>query len=138
MRQELIDEELKTWKQAFKGKPGDLIQINRGPYKHWAVCIGENEVVHFGTDSGQSSGSLTNSGTGMVKREKLTNVVGNDDHQVKNLLDNKYKARDPSIIVKEACERVGRVLKYDLVNNNCEHFATDLRYGVAESRQVCI
>ncbi|XP_075303847.1 phospholipase A and acyltransferase 4-like isoform X3 [Odontesthes bonariensis] len=28
-------------------KPGDLIEIFRGTYKHWAVFIGGNEVVHL-------------------------------------------------------------------------------------------
>ena len=73
-----------------------------------------------------------------MKREKLAAVVGHDRFKVNNLLDEEYKARDPSIIVKEACEMVGRELPYNVVSNNCEHFATDLRYGKAESRQVCI
>ncbi|XP_053290676.1 phospholipase A and acyltransferase 4 [Pleuronectes platessa] len=120
----------------FNVKPGDLIEISRWGFKHWAVYTGEDEVVHFSTDSGLSSGSLANSGTGMVKHEKLTDVVSNNRHQVNNLLDYKLRPRDPSIIVKEARAMVGRVLKYDLVNNNCEHFATEMRYGVAESWQV--
>lgn len=28
-------------------KPGDLIQIFRGSYEHWAVYIGRNKVVHL-------------------------------------------------------------------------------------------
>ena len=34
----------------FNGKPGDLIEIFRWGYKHWAVYIGGQEVVHFTTD----------------------------------------------------------------------------------------
>ncbi|XP_062253446.1 phospholipase A and acyltransferase 3-like [Platichthys flesus] len=124
--------------QTFNGKPGDLIEINRGLYQHWAVYIGKNEVVHFTTDGGQSSGSSANLGSssnGIVKRENFTNVVGHHHYQVNNLLDNSRTARDPSIIVMEACEMVGREPKYDLVSYNSEHFATEMRYGEAVSQQ---
>ncbi|XP_053290742.1 uncharacterized protein LOC128450996 [Pleuronectes platessa] len=122
----------------FNGKPGDLIEINRGPYQHWAVYIGENEVVHLVTEGVQSSGSSASlsSSNGKVKREKFNDVVGNHHYQVNNLLDKMFKPRDPSVIVKEACAMVGREPQYDLVTYNSEHFATDLRYGVAESRQI--
>ncbi|XP_060938181.1 phospholipase A and acyltransferase 4-like [Limanda limanda] len=122
----------------FNGKPGDLIQIFCLGYQHWAVYIGENEVVHLDTEGGQSSGSLANSSSsiGNVKRENLTDMVGKRHQHINNLLDDKYNARDPSIIVKEACAMVGRELQYNVVTYNCEHFATEMRYGKAESRQV--
>ncbi|XP_062253444.1 phospholipase A and acyltransferase 3-like [Platichthys flesus] len=126
--------------QTFKGKPGDLIEIFRDePYQHWAVYIGGQMVVHLVPEGGQSSGSSANpssSSRAEVKLEKFADVVGSDRYQVNNLLDDKYKPCDPSIIVKEACERVGREPKYDLVDYNCEHFANEMRYGKAESRQV--
>ncbi|TNN24933.1 Retinoic acid receptor responder protein 3 [Liparis tanakae] len=34
------------------GSPGDLIEISRGGYQHWAVYIGGDEVVHL-TTSGE-------------------------------------------------------------------------------------
>ncbi|XP_053289711.1 uncharacterized protein LOC128450331 [Pleuronectes platessa] len=123
--------------RQFNGEPGDLIEINRGPYQHWAVYIGENEVIHLVTEGVQSSGSSAtlSSSNGKVKCEKFNDVVGNHHYQVNNLLDEEYDARDPSVIVKEACEMVDRVPQYDLVTYNSQHFATDLRYGKAESRQ---
>ncbi|XP_062252492.1 uncharacterized protein LOC133961413 [Platichthys flesus] len=124
--------------RQFKGKPGDLIEIFRGLYQHWAVYIGENEVVNLIPEGGQSSGSpeLPSSSNGNVKREKLAEVVGNDHYQVNNLLDDMFDARDPSVIVKEACEMVGRQLQYNRDTYNCEHFATEMRYGKAKSRQI--
>ncbi|XP_053289709.1 uncharacterized protein LOC128450330 isoform X3 [Pleuronectes platessa] len=128
----------KAKSRQFKGKPGDLIEIFRGHYKHWAIYIGKDEVVHFGTDSSGSSGlfkSLSRS-AGTVKREKLTDVAGNDRYKVNNLLDEEYEARDPSIIVDEACAFVSHKLWYSVVKFNCEHFATEMRYGKALSQQV--
>ncbi|CAB1459020.1 unnamed protein product [Pleuronectes platessa] len=130
----------KAESRQFKGKPGDLIEIFRGSFEHWAIYIGENEMVHLDTEGGDSSGSLESlsSSDGKVKCEKLDDVVGNDRYQVNNLLDDLYDARKPYVIAKEAREMVGRVLSYNVVTYNSEHFLTDLRYGVAESRQVCI
>lgn len=72
----------------------------------------------------------------LVKKDKLSNVVGRDQYKVNNLLDEKYEPRDVYLIVKQAHSLVGRTLPYCLFSSNCEHFVTDLRYGKAESRQV--
>ncbi|XP_060929472.1 phospholipase A and acyltransferase 4-like [Limanda limanda] len=124
--------------QMFNGKPGDLIEIFRGAFQHWAIYIGEYEVIHLVPEGGQSSGLFELlSSRAQVKREKLSDVVGHDRFKVNNLLDEEYKARDPSIIVKEACAMVGCELSYySVVSYNCEHFAIEMRYDKAESRQV--
>ncbi|XP_060938176.1 phospholipase A and acyltransferase 4-like [Limanda limanda] len=117
--------------QTFNGKPGDLIEIRRWGYKHWAVYIGENEVVHLVRDGGRLLSAKAE-----VKREELTNVASIHHLQVNNLLDERYEARDPSVIVKEACEMVGKVLTYGVVTNNSKDFAIDLRYSKATSLQI--
>lgn len=71
-----------------------------------------------------------------VKREELWDVVGTDKWTINNGLDKKYEPRPSHIIVKEARELVGQERPYCLLRNNCEHFANELRYGKAESRQV--
>ncbi|XP_056281975.1 phospholipase A and acyltransferase 4-like [Pseudoliparis swirei] len=119
-------------------KPGDLIEIFRGSFEHWAVYIGGNEVVHF---TGGDSGSLGNTllaltaSVAQVMRDKIWEVIHGDRFQINNLLDDKYEPRERHVIVREACRMVGSVLKYSVVSLNCEHFATKLRYGRPESRQ---
>ncbi|XP_031136275.1 phospholipase A and acyltransferase 4-like [Sander lucioperca] len=122
-------------------KPGDLIEIDRGMYQHWALYIGGMEVVHLTTpnDDSSSSGSslmALDIDVGQVKREKIWEVVGNDNVKVNNLLDYKHQPHESYIIVKEACSMVGLELPYSTFTRNCEHFVTDLRYGKPESRQV--
>lgn len=41
-----------------KPQPGDLIEISRGLYAHWAVYVGDGFVVHFGVP-GKSFTQLT-------------------------------------------------------------------------------
>ncbi|XP_039641337.1 phospholipase A and acyltransferase 4-like [Perca fluviatilis] len=113
-------------------KPRDLIEISRGIYNHWAIYIGGEEVVNFAPPNGDIAWKSPKE---QVKREKIWEVVGNDSFKINNLLDNKYQPRERDIIVKEACSMVGLKMPYSIVKYNCEHFVTELRYGIPESRQ---
>lgn len=72
----------------------------------------------------------------LVKKEELWDVVGTNKWIINNNLDNEYEPRQACVIVREARAQVGRELPYCVFRGNCEHFATNLRYGKAESRQV--
>ncbi|XP_011492377.1 HRAS-like suppressor 3 [Oryzias latipes] len=124
-----------TDKDGKEAKPGDLIEIIRGNYSHWAVYVGNGYVVHFGAPNAQS-GSSTGGVDGIVMKDKLEDVAGKDKWRVNNSLDKKYNPLPPDEIVKKACSLVEVSLKYHLTTYNCEHFATEMRYGKAESRQV--
>ncbi|XP_035265388.1 phospholipase A and acyltransferase 3-like [Anguilla anguilla] len=124
-----------------KPEPGDLIEIFRGTYQHWAVYIGDGFIIHLAppTESAQAGAYSMMSvlcDKAKVKKEELWEVVGTDQYRINNLLDDKYRPRSPSAIVKEAKSWVGQELPYCVFRGNCEHFATELRYGKAESRQV--
>lgn len=122
-------------------KPGDLIEIMRGSYQHWAVYIGHDEVVHM-IPPGDGAGSLgdllslLDSGSAVVRRQTIGEVAGSSGFRVNNLLDESCRPRDPHDIVSDARKMVGRMLPYSLTATNCEHFVTELRYGRSESRQV--
>ncbi|XP_075323223.1 phospholipase A and acyltransferase 3-like [Odontesthes bonariensis] len=73
---------------------------------------------------------------GIVKREKLRDVAGSDPWVINNGLDSDRHPRPPTEIVKDARELVGKRLRYNLVEYNCEHFVKELRYGSAQSTQV--
>uniref|UniRef100_A0A3B3UMV7 LRAT domain-containing protein n=1 Tax=Poecilia latipinna TaxID=48699 RepID=A0A3B3UMV7_9TELE len=123
----------------FKPKPGDLIEIFRVGYKHWAIYIGSGFVVHLVVNGlgSSSSCSLPAPGEmGVVMKEKLEDVVGGDRWRINNYLDKKHKPQQIYTIVKQAVGFIGTRLPYNLVSSNCEHFATDLRYGKSTSLQV--
>ncbi|XP_005952026.2 phospholipase A and acyltransferase 3 [Haplochromis burtoni] len=115
---------------------GDLIEISRENYKHWAVYVGAGFVVHFVNHSGVSSGAAVQAANGIVRKETMWNVVGKDKWKINNSMDRQYEPRPANAIVEDAKALVGKELRYDLVSFNCEHFVTKLRYGVAESWQV--
>ncbi|XP_073342671.1 phospholipase A and acyltransferase 3-like [Pagrus major] len=128
-------------KSDEKPKPGDLIEIFRGLYEHWAVDIGDGWVVHLAPPSdvagaGAKSVMSVAAQRAMVKGQTLSDVVGTDKWKVNKDLDEKYEPHTTDTIVKEALELVGTEQPYDIMTQNCEHFAKKLRYGKAESWQV--
>ncbi|XP_061585708.1 phospholipase A and acyltransferase 3-like [Cololabis saira] len=114
-------------------KPGDLIKISCGDGKHWAVYVGGRNVVHLGPAS-EFPG--LGAGKGVVLKEKLKDVVKKDKWKVNNFLDNEYKPRPAVVIVEKACSLVDTEKQYDLSKYNSQNFATEMRYGKPECRQV--
>ncbi|XP_041669119.1 uncharacterized protein LOC121526534 [Cheilinus undulatus] len=123
-----------TGQREHGAKPGDLIEIFRQHYQHWAVYVGDDEVVHL-TNTGHCSSGISCRSSGQVTRDNIWIVVSSDKFKINNLLDHKHMPRETRVIVKEACDMVGQPVSYSLTTHNCEHFATELRYGKATSRQ---
>uniref|UniRef100_A0A3Q4GFX2 LRAT domain-containing protein n=1 Tax=Neolamprologus brichardi TaxID=32507 RepID=A0A3Q4GFX2_NEOBR len=116
---------------------GDLIEIFRDSYQHWAVYVGDGSVVHLVVPSkSRTHFPQLNSSQGAVREETLRAVVGNDQWQINNSLDSTYRPRPADVIVTEARSWVGRTITYHSIRRNCEHFATEQRYGVSASQQV--
>ncbi|XP_067244870.1 phospholipase A and acyltransferase 3-like [Chanodichthys erythropterus] len=124
-----------------KPEPGDLIEISRGVYQHWAIYVGDGYVIHLAPPSehaqaGAYSMMSVLSDKATVKKEELCEVVGNDKYSIKNLLDEKYEPRPIQDVLRDAHSLLGKELPYNVFTMNCEHFVTELRYGKPESRQV--
>ncbi|KAK3893293.1 hypothetical protein Pcinc_002849 [Petrolisthes cinctipes] len=121
--------------------PGDLIEVYRPGYQHWALYVGDGYVIHLvppcevaGAGIG-SLGSIT-CGRAKILKVALKVVVGGDSYRVNNQLDDKYEPLPVGKIIRAAELQVGRTIPYDLFTNNCEHWVNNMRYGVPESRQV--
>ncbi|XP_042637453.1 phospholipase A and acyltransferase 3-like [Orycteropus afer afer] len=122
-------------------KPGDLIEIFRPFYRHWAIYIGDGYVIHLAPPSeipGAGVASIMSALTerAVVKKELLYDVAGRDKYQVNNKHDAKYPPLPPSKIIQQAEELVGQEVLYKLTSENCEHFVNELRYGIPRSDQV--
>uniref|UniRef100_A0A673G7F5 Retinoic acid receptor responder 3 n=1 Tax=Sinocyclocheilus rhinocerous TaxID=307959 RepID=A0A673G7F5_9TELE len=124
-----------------KPEPGDLIEISRGLYQHWAIYVGEGYVIHLAPPSEHAQAGANRIMSVLheratVKKEQLYEVVGNNDYRINNLLDEKYKPRPVREILQDAHSFVGKERTYSVFTKNCEHFVTELRYGKPQSRQV--
>ncbi|KAK4320383.1 hypothetical protein Pmani_008734 [Petrolisthes manimaculis] len=121
--------------------PGDLIEVYRSGYQHWALYVGNGHVIHLappcevaGAGIG-SLGSITCDGA-TIQKVELKAVVGGDSYRVNNQLDDKYEPLPVGNFIRAAELQVGRTIPYHLFTNNCEHWVNNMRYGVPESRQI--
>ncbi|XP_022447400.1 HRAS-like suppressor 3 [Monodon monoceros] len=122
-------------------QPGDLIEIFRPFYRHWAVYVGDGYVIHLAPPSeiagaGMASVMSALTDKAIVKKDRLCDVAGRDRYQVNNKHDDKYSPLPPNKIVQQAEELVGQEVLYKLTSENCEHFVNELRYGIPRSDQV--
>ncbi|NWH91896.1 HRSL1 enzyme, partial [Aegithalos caudatus] len=120
-------------------QPGDLIEIDRPLYQHWALYVGDGYVIHV-TDEGASSLSLSSSSISAtrakVKKQLLKTVAQNDKWRVNNKYDRSRTPLPVKEIIRRAEQWIGREVLYDVLSSNCEHFVTELRYGEGVSDQV--
>lgn len=107
---------------------GDHLKVKRyGLYEHHGIDLGDGRVVHFGEPGKDAS----------LKPIRLT---GLDEFRgsgacIKVVPYAPGKALDPEESVRLALAGVDQK-GYNLVFNNCEHFATFCKTGRKNSRQV--
>jgi hypothetical protein len=110
---------------------GDLIEIKRTLYDHWAVYVGDGEVIHL-CDMGDCKAT--------IKRHLLKDVCGESLCRINNLesaaLKRGLKPRCVDTILKDAFKMLNEKIDYHLITNNCEHFATGCRFGSRFSEQA--
>ncbi|XP_050613293.1 phospholipase A and acyltransferase 4 [Macaca thibetana thibetana] len=122
-------------------KPGDLIEIFRLGYEHWALYIGDGYVIHLAPPDGYPAASSSSAfsvpgGIAVVKQELLKDVLEGCNYRVNNSLDRRFEPLPVGVIISSAKELVGQKMKYSIVSRNCEHFVTKLRYGRSHCQQV--
>ncbi|GMT15670.1 hypothetical protein PFISCL1PPCAC_6967, partial [Pristionchus fissidentatus] len=135
---------------------GDLLEFKRFVqlgklkkrfYTHWGVCVGEHEnkpmVAHmFIIEEGGVQETITSAFIAVtgdlesaeVRLDALDDVC-TDLCRINNLDDRKYTKLDTQMIFKRAIDMLGQH-NYNLIYNNCEHFAKWCRYDKHTSNQV--
>ncbi|XP_034492785.2 phospholipase A and acyltransferase 5 [Marmota flaviventris] len=137
------EREGKLIKQAVEVKPrprpGDLIEIFRIGYEHWAIYVEDDYVVHLAPPSEEFEvGSITSvfSNRAVVKYSRLQNVLHGCSWKINNKLDGTYLPLPVDKIIQRTKNMINKIVQYSLIEGNCEHFVNDLRYGVHRSQQV--
>ena len=114
---------------------GDIIRVKRSKgYYHFGIASSKNTVIHF---TGDNTDSVLNSKGVMVRETSLERFLRKDDLEVMFPYDSDFP-RD--IVVVRARDYLGKKVvlggTYNLVSNNCEHFARFCYYDEHESKQV--
>nr|XP_035130716.2 phospholipase A and acyltransferase 1 isoform X4 [Callithrix jacchus] len=120
--------------------PGDLIEVFRPGYQHWALYLGDGYVINIapvdGIPASFTSAKSVFSTKALVKMQLLKDVVGNDTYRINNKYDETYLPLPVEEVIKRSEFVIGQELAYNLFVNNCEHFVTLLRYGEGVSEQA--
>ncbi|CAK7298621.1 Phospholipase A and acyltransferase 1 [Vulpes lagopus] len=128
---------------SYPGNPqqGDLIEVFRSGYQHWALYLGDGYVINIAPLEDGISASFTSaksvfSKKALVKMQLLKDVVGNDSYRINNKYDGTYSPLPVEEVMQRSEMVIGQEVEYDILVNNCEHFVTLLRYGEGVSEQA--
>lgn len=139
-------------------KRGDVIGVSRnGLYEHYGIYLGNEKVIHYCGEGNDFGGRITvhkASFSEFIKESKYCFAVWFDAgrpvrlQQATTFLFNgtsayyenadyrkKYSVFTAEETIRRAKERLGEE-KYNLVTNNCEHFAMWCKTGESVSSQV--
>ncbi|HQO94180.1 MAG TPA: lecithin retinol acyltransferase family protein [Bacilli bacterium] len=121
---------MEKW-QLIDPYPGSHIRTKMGEIYHHGIYIGNDEVVQFGMPSEM----MQDHKKIKVLRSNMKDfLVGFLEVRVYTKKELKEKRSDEEI-VRIALLRVGEG-NYNLLKNNCEHFAYECTFGVKKSDQV--
>ena len=161
---EVMTEKFKRLTRKEFLEPGDVVGVTRkkalGIYEHYAVYIGDGQVVHYSGENFDFNDSVC------IRKDTLKNFLKNDNEYFVLYFDSKisfprkiqvktsfnfndvnpdyrlHLTKDKWTRLYSAQETVERALSrlgeknYNLLLNNCEHFAIWCKTGVQESYQV--
>lgn len=128
----IIEEEPEIW---IKKKPskGDHIRVCRGLYSHHGIYISDNEVIHF---TGREDDSILDWSKPEVISSDLEYFLKGDTLEVKEYTEDELQDLYPVDCIVEYARACLGDKGYDLIFNNCEHFANTCTLGRFRSKQV--
>lgn len=137
-------------------KPGDLIEIDRGPYNHWVMFSnkcdnGTHWCFHVTTidgdfdKKGAMMASVRNVLAG-IKKHRLKDILDDNDSKIpshariNNKIEEAKRKKCAPLSIEKVIEKLEKLkdkpVGYNLTELNCEHYVTEWKYGERWSRQV--
>ena len=117
---------------------GDHIKVKRygGVYAHHGVYIGEQKVVHLTGGIKQGVPAVCGgTGSAYIQVDDLDVFENGSKSTVVNKM-HPNKNKDDMLEVVQS--KLGSEVYYNLILNNCEHFASDISINYPVSKQVRI
>ncbi|XP_076355015.1 phospholipase A and acyltransferase 2-like [Tachypleus tridentatus] len=118
---------------------GDIIEIDRIVYAHWALYVGDGSVVHV---CGPNNEDFVPNDHAVVKIARLEQVAGFNGVRINNKVvpakDRGLKCLLPNQVIKRAFENLNKEVPYNFLSRNCEHYVTEWKYGIGWSDQASV
>ncbi|MDD6134689.1 MAG: lecithin retinol acyltransferase family protein [Selenomonadaceae bacterium] len=126
-------------------KPGDILYVKRTGYRHFGIYAGNQQVIHYYKEKNPlvSDGIISETTLADFQGVSDTIYVLNSttpsgpplfDWIVRRLLGDDIELFSPEETVMRARSKLGE-RGYNLLLNNCEHFALWCKTGIAQSAQ---
>ncbi len=113
-----------------KLNPGDIIYAQDILYRHYGIYEGDGKVIDFSASKGRE----TDAKDACIREKTLDEFAKGRNCAVDDSVPSIFSAKET---VRRARSQIGkRKGEYNLVTNNCEHFARECKSGWAESKQV--
>ena len=122
---------METWKMTDP-VPGDHIRVSTNGYYHHGIYIGNDEVIQFGHpfDMYQDHSLIK------VIKSDIQDFLRGGFLEVRQYSKKELKKKfDNEKVIEIAMSKLGEG-DYNLLYNNCEHFANFCVFGIKESKQV--
>lgn len=112
------------WEKATAQR-GDIVRVALGPIYHYGIFVSEEEVIQFGLPPtlGRDSSTVE------VLSASVTDFLAGGVLEVGTVEEaDGLTRRPPEETVQAAKNRLGE-RGYDILHNNCEHFANECAFG---------
>ena len=122
---------MEQWKM-IEPIPGDHIRVESNGYYHHGIYIGCEEVVQFGLpfDMYQDHSLIK------VIKSPIEDFLKGGFLEVRQYTKKELKSKHKNeLIIEIALSKLGEG-DYNLLYNNCEHFANFCVFGIKESKQI--
>jgi hypothetical protein len=106
---------------------GDVIFTDHVLYRHFGVYAGKNCVIHYAGERGHFGGDIE------VRETSLKDFAKDGEYRIVKFPGANQFSRKET--VRRARSRIGEK-SYNLLFNNCEHFALWCKTGKSKSIQV--
>ena len=112
---------------------GDIIRVSIGNnMHHYGIYVSDSCIIQYG----KASDIFQDSSEVSVFVGTIKEFVGNKYIEVREYsLLEKLKKNSKEKIIKKAKERIGEK-KYNILNNNCEHFVNECVFNKHESLEA--
>jgi hypothetical protein len=111
---------------------GDHIRVSRGLYYHHGIYADDYCVFHFASPSDNEM----NPETARVLYTTLDGFLKGGTLEVREYtFEESNKKRNPKEVIDAAIKSIGEG-GYNVISNNCEHFANRCIFGESKSEQV--
>ncbi|XP_029684787.1 phospholipase A and acyltransferase 1 isoform X3 [Takifugu rubripes] len=111
-------------KQQQNTTPGDLIEIFRPAYQHWALYLGDGYIINLTPVDESPAAAVSSvksvfSRKAVVRMQLLKEVVGSDSYRVNNKYDHNHTPLPICEIIQRAQVLIDQEVSYDLLGSNC-------------------